>query len=106
MTGGVAQLLADHWYLLVAGWWVWKFLDDEKKARREADRLRRDDERKARDEQREVTREVVREALSEHVKEESLEFGRFREDLRRELAGVGDLVRQHDQRIRDLENRE
>lgn len=101
----IPQSLYDHWYLIVAGWYVWRWFEKEKHARAEADRLRREEERQAREEQREVTREVVREELVKHVRDESAEFGRFRDDVRRELSGVAELVRQHDQRIRELENR-
>lgn len=100
----IAQSVLDHWYLFVAGWYVWRWLEGEKRARAEAERLRREDERLSREEHREATREVVREELAAHVKEESAQFGLFRDDVRRELSGMAELVRQHDQRIRDLES--
>lgn len=99
----IGKSVADHWYLVLGAWYVWRFLETERTARREEARARKEDERKARDEQRAMVRDVVREELAAHVREESTEFRRFGEDIRRDLASVTELARQHEERIRDLE---
>ena len=101
----VLKELSQHWFLLVAAWWVWTRYKEEKKERVADDAKRREAEKEEREEAAEATREVVRDELASHTKEEMELFQRFRDEVRSELAGIGELVRQHDARLARIEAR-